>query len=139
MVAMPAAIAVVAAVVMAVSAIVMSPRMMALVMTVTTALVLREFDTALGLAQAGKAGRRRRCRCGRTAEGRSQSQNTDKYEAFHPRVSPSYFRLWSGSAISLHSLRRRRIIAICCISHLTFDQGISAAKNNKKYSFSNSD
>jgi hypothetical protein len=104
-----------------------------------TAPVLRELNSAFGLVQAGDAARCGRRRCSRAAEGRSQSQEADEYEAFHPRVSPSYFRLCSGSSISLHSLRRRRIIAICCISHLTFEQGISAAKNNKKYSFSGSD
>jgi hypothetical protein len=62
-----------------------------------TAPVLRELNSAFGLAQAGDAARCGRRRCSRAAEGRSQSQEADEYEAFHPKSLLVVFRLCSAA------------------------------------------
>jgi hypothetical protein len=79
-IAMPAAIAIIAAA--AVMAVI-TPIVTAIVVTVAAA-IPHELDAILALAQADDACRRGRCGSGRTADCRSQCQETYKYETLHP-------------------------------------------------------
>jgi large-conductance mechanosensitive channel len=79
-IAMPAAIAIIAAA--AVMAVI-TPIVTAIVVPVAAA-IPHELDAILALAQADDACRRGRCGSGRTADCRSQCQETYKYETLHP-------------------------------------------------------
>lgn len=89
-VAVPSSIAVVA------PAPIMPPVAMvsvAMAPVIAAAPISHQLDAGLVLAQNAKASRRRRCRCSRAADGSSQNQQTEKYEALHFQVSPSLIAL----------------------------------------------
>jgi hypothetical protein len=78
-IAMPSAIAIISVAM----TVVMTPIVTAVVV-IAVASISHELDAILALAQADDACRRGRCGSGRTADCRSQCQETYKYETLHP-------------------------------------------------------